>query len=97
MSSRPDPVLRPDKQALFLDREVYQRRRRMDAARFLPIVALILFVLPGLIVANKSGSAAWWLIYFLGVWAILVIGCALIAKRLGPEREAGSLPREDGR
>ena len=95
MSSSPDPAPQPDKRALFLDREVYQRRRRMDAARFLPIVALILFVLPGLIVASKSGSAAWWLVYFLGVWAILVISCALIAKQLGPEREAGSQPRED--
>ncbi len=72
---------------LYLERRVYQRRRLIDAAKLLPIVGLLLFVMPALLLGtpggdNASGTTAVRLIYFFFVWVCLIATCATIARGL---------------
>lgn len=77
----------------FLARRAYRLRRLSDAARFLPVLGIVLFLLPLLWPDPATGraatapSAAW---LFLG-WGALILLTALIARRLAradTEREA---------
>ena len=83
---------------LFLARESYRRRRLGDAAKLVPIVGLILFLLPLLwAAAARTGSG---IVYIFVIWAALIILIGFISKRLIlAEKEAeaeqvGDLDRE---
>lgn len=65
----------PRRQSVFLERDLYRRRRVIDATKLLPIVGVALFVLPVLTIdetqaAHVSTSAR--LIYFFSVWGLLI-------------------------
>ncbi len=68
----------------FLEREVYRKRRLIDALRLLPALGVILFVFPALIQDESGGSTAGRLIYFFVVWVGLIGLCAVLV-RLRPK------------
>ncbi|MCR8550281.1 hypothetical protein M4578_20865 [Salipiger sp. P9] len=82
---------------VFLERQSYRRRRVIDAARVLPLIGLMLWLIPLLwredgAAAVRSSSA---IVYLFGVWAFLVLGAVILSTRLaaqgrdGGEGEAG--------
>lgn len=88
----------PARPPVFLDREIYRRRRIMDAARLLPAFGTALLLLP-MLWARDQGTAAGAVYTFL-VWFMLIIVAAILANRLSePLREQSSEPgtdREEG-
>ena len=81
------------RRALFLERRSYRRRRLQDAALILPVLAAVLFVMPlvGLATGpDESGSTRAAGLYFFGVWFLLILAAALLARRL-----RGVRPTED--
>jgi peptidoglycan/LPS O-acetylase OafA/YrhL len=73
------------KPPLFLARASYRRRRLRDAARLLPIVGVFLLLLPTLWVPDgKIHLTAADIIYFFGVWLVLIILAAAFARGLRP-------------
>ena len=69
---------------LFLARRSYRRRRLMDAARILPYLGLVLFLLP---VAWGDGSAPGTAavgLYLFGVWMVLIAAAALVSRYARP-------------
>ncbi|MEM9434958.1 MAG: hypothetical protein AAGA12_13630 [Pseudomonadota bacterium] len=71
-------------ESLFLEDNVYRRRRLTDAVRFLPVLAAMLFLLPAMFAASSlGGSTALHLVYFFFVWFSLILIAALLARNLG--------------
>ncbi len=75
-------------QALFLNRQPYRRRRLRDAAKMLPILGAILFVLPLLWLHPQTGTSSVG-IYLFAVWGLLIVLAALLSRRvqMEPEKE----------
>lgn len=69
---------------LFLERETYRLRRLIDAARFLPFLGAALFIVPALWGGVQRTSAG--LLYLFGVWIVLIVVAAHLARRLRPTR-----------
>lgn len=72
------------RQPTFLERASYRQRRLIDAARLLPLVGLVLWVIPllwrsGTAESTSNGSA---LLYVFGVWVLLIICAAAIIRAL---------------
>ena len=65
---------------LFLARESYRRRRLGDAAKLVPIVGLILFLLPLLWAASARTGGG--IVYIFVIWAALIVLIGFISKRL---------------
>lgn len=81
------------KPPLFLERKVYRRRRLADAARLLPLLGTLLFMIPLLWAPQnspESDTAAGGLFLFC-VWSGLIAAAFLLARRLGDEP-----PRDEG-
>jgi hypothetical protein len=83
----------PLRQPLFVERRTYRQRRLMDAARLLPLFAVLLFVLPMLWdpMPGEVRSTASDKLYVFGVWGLVVTAAWLLAPRLdalpsGPDR-----------
>ncbi|RVT85302.1 hypothetical protein DXV76_05910 [Rhodobacteraceae bacterium CCMM004] len=77
---------------LFLARQTYRRRRLMDAARILPVVGAVLFLLPELWASGEGGaSTARGGLYLLAVWILLIVVAAALSHRLS-RREPGAPP-----
>lgn len=83
--------MRAPREPVFLERETYRVRRLMDAARFLPFLAVFIFLTP-LIFGSAVGTSGSTIYLFVG-WLAL-IGVALgISRRLvtsvdtAPDRE----------
>ena len=79
---------------LFLARGTYRQRRLRDAARLLPVVGALLWMIPVLWPRGADGqlvSVA--LIYIFGVWAGL-IGLAFVLSRLLREDEDTPIPEQ---
>ena len=77
---------------MFLDRRMYRRRRVADAARLMPILGAVLFVLP-LTWQGQEGapvSTTGVMVYLFGIWAVLAVVSGLISRRLG--EDVGSRP-----
>lgn len=73
--------------SLYLERRVYQGRRLVDAAKLLPVIGVLLFVVPALLMGTPGGpdagaSTAMRLVYFFFIWACLIATCAVIARGL---------------
>ncbi|KMK66514.1 hypothetical protein [Puniceibacterium sp. IMCC21224] len=66
---------------LFLERQTYRRRRLMDAARFLPVLGLLLWAVPLLWQSGVVASSGA-LIYIFGVWLTLVLAAFVLSFRL---------------
>lgn len=72
------------RQPTFLERASYRQRRLIDAARLLPLVGLVLWVIPLLwrsgTAEGTSNAAA--LLYVFGVWVLLIVFSAAIIRAL---------------
>jgi hypothetical protein len=88
----------------FLDRPAYRQRRLRDAARMLPVAGLALWMLPLLSQLDPQGSngAAGSMLYVFGVWVVLIVAAALIARRMrhddadaSPAAKSGAKPAGD--
>lgn len=85
-------MMKRPKPPLFLARAPYRRRRLRDAARLLPILGIFLLLLPLLWTdADRQNLSASDVIYFFGVWLVLIGLAAGFAPGLrsgeGPEEE----------
>jgi len=70
---------------LFLERQTYRRRRLMDAARLLPVVAAALILLPVLWAGpdqSEPARTAMGGLYVFVVWLLLILAAALMSRRL---------------
>ena len=78
---------------LFLERQVYRRRRLADAARVLPVAGLVALVLPVLWSAGGGMSTASEAVYLFALWFLLILAAALLSRPLreAQEREAQTL------
>lgn len=77
---------------LFLERAAYRRRRLRDAARVLPVLAMLACVLPVMWTARGmsfAGGAIW----FFAVWLIVIIASGLLHRRLA--RGAAAEPSDE--
>jgi predicted phage tail protein len=76
------------KPAVFVQQRTYRRRRMADAARLLPIVGGILFMIPLLWIDAGSGTrTAAVMVYLFVVWAGLAMIAGVLSRRLGPDRD----------
>lgn len=72
--------------SVFLERASYRQRRLRDAARLLPLVGAVLWVIPLLWVRNpETAGSAGAMIYIFGAWVILIGVSAVISRRLRPD------------
>jgi hypothetical protein len=76
-----DPVTSSD--APFLARRSYVQRRMGDAARLLPVVGVLLFLLPLLwLIGSEAPRTARGVLYVFLVWSGLIVVAAWLAPRL---------------
>ncbi|MEL6644135.1 MAG: hypothetical protein AAFQ79_09385 [Pseudomonadota bacterium] len=79
------------REPVFLERETYRVRRLMDAARFLPFLAALIFLTP-LVFGSTAGTSASLIYLFVG-WLALIAVAYGISRRLAtsvdtaPDRE----------
>ncbi len=85
------------KPALFVQQRTYRRRRMADAARMLPVLGGILFMIPLLWLGSGGMSTANVMIYLFVVWVALACVAGLLSRRLGPEEDQpdDKLPDEE--
>lgn len=89
-------------QSVFLERRTYRRRRLADAARLLPILGALLFLVPLLWPAGPGGpvATARGFVFVFAVWAGLIVVSAVLSRYLSqpvidPQGEAPP-PRPTG-
>lgn len=75
------------KQAVFLEKKTYRRRRMHDAARALPVLGVILLMLPLMwsIDDGTTTSNADAMLYVFAVWCLLIILSAVVSRALRPD------------
>jgi fatty acid desaturase len=76
--------MRSPREPLFLARQSYRRRRIEDAARLLPLLGVVLFLLP-LMVGGVIGNVR--LAYVFSSWFFLILFAMLLARHLGRDAE----------
>lgn len=82
-------------QAVFLERQTYRRRRLGDAARLVPILGLILFLLP--ILWADSARTAGGMLYLFSAWVLLIVLIGVLSARLTrPVADTTTGAPEDG-
>jgi hypothetical protein len=87
MARRPKPPV-------FLGRDSYRQRRVRDAARMLPVLGVVLFLLPLLWERGEDGARnAQALIYIFGVWTLLAVLAFWLSRHLRPDQD--DVDRED--
>ncbi len=74
------------RQPLFLARQSYRRRRMMDAARLLPVLGSVLFMMPVLwrpaeTPLADTGPGA---VYLFAIWALLIGSAVVLGPALAP-------------
>jgi len=77
---------------LFLERQVYRRRRLMDAARMLPVLGLVALLLPALWSRDGQTSTAAEAVYLFGLWALLILAAVLLSRPLRDTQEREAPP-----
>lgn len=89
MSREPQPV--------FLDRKVYRLRRIADAARLLPVLGAVLFVLPMLWGGGGAQPVrtSYVMVYLFLVWFALIGVSALMSRRLKGTDDAMDAGKEE--
>jgi len=77
---------------IYLERRTYRRRRMMDAARLMPLIGMLLFLVPLLWLPEPGESVATsrGVIYIFAIWVILILVSAWIAAKLQPGQEDGA-------
>ena len=89
MDRSPEPV--------FLERQSYRRRRLGDAAKFLPIIGAVLFLMP--VLWSDNARTAGGILYLFFVWALLIVVVAFLSRHLAgtePGSEAGDQDKPEG-
>lgn len=93
--------MRPPRGPVFLERQSYRRRRLMDAARLLPALGLVVFLLPLLWATGEDGPPGTGRggLYLFAVWGALIVAAMLISRPLSraAEEEEGDKREERGR
>lgn len=74
----------------YLDATHYRRRRREDAIRLLPCMAVLLFLLPLLWAPGANWSTAWVGLYLFAVWVGLIVVMAVLARKVMAHDEAAT-------
>lgn len=78
---------------LFLERRSYRQRRLMDAARLLPLLGVLLWLIPllwpqrdpaGEVAAVSTSSA---ILYIFGVWVVLALIALFVSLMLDGKAE----------
>ncbi len=89
-------MARPAK-PLFLPRPSYRRRRLRDAARLLPVFAILFLTLPLLWQAPGAGprDTGADVIYFFGIWVLLILVAASFAPGLSASAEQDAAQDDD--
>ncbi len=87
MSRKPRP--------LFLQHRGYRRRRQADAARLLPLVGFVLFLVPILWLPERTAlpDTVRGGLYLFGVWALLILVAFALSRVLSDDD--GGPPDED--
>lgn len=88
--------MKEPREPLFLARGSYRRRRLMDAARILPVTAVILFLVPVLWPRSTLTSGGW--VYLFAIWLLLIVGALLLGRKLqqsGDAEDSEQEPRRD--
>ncbi|WP_421703403.1 hypothetical protein [Aliiroseovarius sp.] len=89
------------REPLFLARQTYRRRRVADAARLLPLLGVLLFMLPLLGAAGagdggaETGQTSAGGIYIFAVWAGLILAAALLSRPLSASNPVPGAPGDD--
>ena len=88
MSAKRGPV--------FVQRRTYRRRRIADAARLLPLLGAILFIVPLLWNGGAGDTArtAHVLLYLFVVWVVLVGLAAILSRHLEPDKDQDTTPED---
>ena len=83
---------------VFLERRSYRRRRLLDAARLLPVLGLLGWMVPLLwsVDSAKAPASSNVLTYVFLVWAALISACFLISSRMS-RNERNNQDTEGGR
>jgi len=72
---------------VFLQRSSYRQRRLRDAARMMPVLGLVLWMLPlswqSEAEGGNAGSSA--ALYIFGVWVLLIVATGVLARRVRTE------------
>ncbi|MEL6571977.1 MAG: hypothetical protein AAFQ64_09980 [Pseudomonadota bacterium] len=80
---------------VYLARKSYRQRRIRDAARMLPLVGAVLWVMPVMYVAPATSTTG---LLIFGIWVVLIIFAAVISSRitLGPNEIDKASLGQDG-
>ena len=73
--------MRPPQPPVFLERASYRQRRMRDAARMMPVVGILLWTIPLLWprASPDAPTSAFTMLYFFGVWVVLILLSALLS------------------
>lgn len=82
----PKPKVTPQSEpvrsgSVFLETSVYRRRRLIDTAHVLPVLALALFLCPAFLTFGDGSIKARW-IFFFAAWVTLIIATAVLSRAL---------------
>ncbi|WP_322891311.1 MULTISPECIES: hypothetical protein [unclassified Yoonia] len=85
----------PAKLPVFLERASYRQRRLGDAARFLPLLGAVLWLIPLLWASDgpDAPSQAGMVVYIFVIWLVLIVLSAVLS-RLLPDTDQ---PSDDAR
>lgn len=66
---------------VFLEPQLYRRRRLIDAARLLPVFGMFLLIVPPDLLPEGTGSSTTsLLVYLVMVWTALVVAAAVVGR-----------------
>ena len=80
----------------FLERRTYRQRRRMDAARLLPLLGVVLFLMPLLWATGGNAATARGGMYIFAIWAGLIVVAAWLSRWLvgrQADKQSGEPPK----
>lgn len=92
----PGPPRSPVRPGLFLARDSYRQRRLRDAARMLPVLGLILWLIPLMWRrdADQTGGMAAAVAFVFAGWGLLIVLTGLVVRRLRPDTGDAADPED---
>ena len=82
---------------VFLERRSYRQRRLRDAARMLPLLGAVLWLLPLLFgMDGESPKTSEAMLYVFGVWVVMALAALGLSLRLDTEPGPGGEAPLDG-
>lgn len=88
--------MKPPTAPLFLERRSYRRRRLVDMARLLPVLACFLWMIP-LLWSGGDGATptARALLFIFGTWIVLIAVAGLLSRRLARTEAEDPAPNNE--